>query len=144
MRFCSFCWSIINLQGCVCFKCTKKWFSYMHTHTHTHSFPDFFFIIDYYKILSIVPCAISRSFYLLFTCVMYNSVCVCVNPELLISLSPIPHPNPPPTPTIHSGNCKFVFFLYLSHFCHSIFFNWRIIALQNFVVFLSHINKNQP
>ena len=45
-------WSIIDLQ---CFRCTARWFGYTNTHI---SFLKLFSIIDYYKILTVVPCAI--------------------------------------------------------------------------------------
>ena len=71
----------------------------------------FFSLLDYYKILSIVPCAIqqvlvnylfyiSLSLYMIYIYI-YVCVCVCVNPKLLIIL-------PPAFPF---GNHKFVFYV---------------------------------
>ena len=48
-------WSIVDWQGCVTFRCPAKWFSYLYIYVF---FFRFFSIIGYYKILSIVPCAI--------------------------------------------------------------------------------------
>ena len=47
-------WSVVDLQCYVSFRCTAKRFSY----TYISIFKRFFSHIDYYKILSIVPCAI--------------------------------------------------------------------------------------
>ena len=43
-----FYWSIVNLQCCVSFKCTARWFIYTYIHAF---FFRFFSIIGYYKIL---------------------------------------------------------------------------------------------
>ena len=51
-------WSIVDLQYCVSFRCTAKWFSYSYICIYLYSFFQFFSIIVYYKILNIVPCAI--------------------------------------------------------------------------------------
>ena len=56
-------WSIVNLQCCVSFWYTSKWFSYIHSDLHTHTHMDiwffmFFPILVYHKILKAVPCAI--------------------------------------------------------------------------------------
>ena len=51
--FIYFYWSIVNLQCCVSFKWTAKWFSYRCKFLFR-----LFSTISYYKILSIVPCAI--------------------------------------------------------------------------------------
>ena len=48
-----FNWSIVDWQCCVSFSCTAKWFGYI---CNWKDFR-FFSIIDYYKILSIVPWA---------------------------------------------------------------------------------------
>ena len=48
-------WSIVDLQSCVSFRCTTKWFNYTYTHL---SFFRFFSITGNYKILNIIPCAI--------------------------------------------------------------------------------------
>ena len=58
----------------------------------------FFSLIGYYKILSIVPCAIQ---WVLVGYLFFIKYCVYVNPKLLIYPSP-----PPPFPF---GNHKFVF-----------------------------------
>lgn len=46
--------SIVYLQ-CVHFRCTTKWFSYIHICIF---FSEFFPLVGYYKILSILPCTI--------------------------------------------------------------------------------------
>ena len=52
------------------FMCRAKSFSYTHTHTHTHTHTSilfiFFFHIGYYRIFSRVPCAISKSLFVLY------------------------------------------------------------------------------
>ena len=48
-------WSIIDLQCCVSFWYTAKWF-YIYVYIYIYSFS--YSIIVYYKILNIVPCAI--------------------------------------------------------------------------------------
>ena len=55
-----FNWSIVDLQY---FRCTAEWFSfiYIYTHTYFRFFSDSFPVLDYYKILNIVPCAIQFS-----------------------------------------------------------------------------------
>ena len=56
-------WSIIDLQCCVNFTCTAKWFRYTHTHTHTrtHVYYLEFFSYSYCIILGRAPCAIQWS-----------------------------------------------------------------------------------
>ena len=62
----------VDLQCHVSFRCTAKWFNYMYMcvyiYIYTHSFR-FFSHIGYYKILSVVPCAIESVLvvYLFFT-----------------------------------------------------------------------------
>ena len=51
-----FYWNIVYLECCVRFRCTAKWFNYAYTYIHT--FSDSFPIIAYYRLLSIVLCAI--------------------------------------------------------------------------------------
>ena len=53
-----FYWNIVDLQ---CFRCTVKWFRYIYLNIYIYMnifFFRFFSIIAYYKILSIVSCAI--------------------------------------------------------------------------------------
>ena len=56
--------SIVDLQCCVNFCWTVKWFRYIYKHTHIHrhihiySFLIFFPTIVYHRILNMVPCAI--------------------------------------------------------------------------------------
>ena len=56
--FFSFCWSLVDLQCCVSFRCIAKWVSY----TYIYSF--FFFKIlihiSHYRAFSRVPCAIQK------------------------------------------------------------------------------------
>ena len=52
--FIYFYWSIVDLQCCVSFRCTAKWFSFIYIYI---LFSRFFSIIGYNKILNIVPCA---------------------------------------------------------------------------------------
>ena len=56
--------SIVDLQCCVSFRCTAKWFRY--TYIYIFFFFRFFSIIVYYKILNIVPCAIQSVLVYLF------------------------------------------------------------------------------
>ena len=72
----------------------------------------FFSIIGYYKILSIVSCAIQQ---VLYVYLFYIQQCVYVNPKLLIYLSPL-------TPTIPFGNHKFLFYVCESIYCFVSFF----------------------
>ena len=56
---CAFCITFLNWSIVVFQMYSKVNQLYMHTHTHTHIFFFMFFsLIGYYKILSIVPCAI--------------------------------------------------------------------------------------
>ena len=71
-------WSIVDLQCCVSFRCTNGCYTHTptHTHPHTHIFFRFFYLTDYYNILSTVPCAISRS--LLLTYFIQSSECMLI------------------------------------------------------------------
>ena len=66
-------------------------------HTYISIFFRFFSLIGYYKILSIVPCAIQ---WVLVVYLFYIQYCVSINPKFLIYPSP-------PSPF---GNHKFVFY----------------------------------
>ena len=48
-----FNWNIVDLQCCVSFRWTAKWFNYAYTHMFSFRF---FSFIGYYKILSIILC----------------------------------------------------------------------------------------
>ena len=69
--------SLVDLQCCVNFKCTAKWFIYVHTYIIYIFW--FFSLVGYYKILSIVPISYSRS--LLATSFIYR---ISINPKFLI------------------------------------------------------------
>ena len=64
----SFYWSIIDLQCCLSFWCTAKWFSYTSIYLF---FIIFFPIVVYYRILNTFPVLYSRT--LLFMCFKYSS-----------------------------------------------------------------------
>ena len=66
-----FYWSIVNLQCCINFRCTVKWFHYTHIHIYV-----FLFRFFHYKILNIVPCAISRSLLLIYF--IHSSACILI------------------------------------------------------------------
>ena len=61
-------WSTVDLQSCVSFRYTAKWFSY--TYICICIFFRFFSIIGYYKILNIVPYSCCLS-------ILYTIVCIC-------------------------------------------------------------------
>ena len=68
-----------------CSRCTTKWVSC--TYTYIHFFSRFFSHLGYYRVLSKVSCAISRSLFIYF---LYSSVYMLI-PKCLIFKSP---PNP--------------------------------------------------
>ena len=70
LYFFLFYWSIVDLQYCVSFRYTAKWFRY------TCVFCIFFFILDYYKILHIVPSAI-QLFLVQFSSVIQSCPTLC-------------------------------------------------------------------
>ena len=80
--FLFFCnWSIVDIQCCVSFRYLAKWFSYI-------KFSRFFSLIDYYRILSTVPCAYTVCpCWLSIICIV---VCTCESqtPNLFSLLSP--------------------------------------------------------
>ena len=63
-------WGIVDLQCCVTFRCAVQWFSYI----YIYSFLIFFSPIGYYKILSIVLCAIQQ---VLVDYVLYTIISIC-------------------------------------------------------------------
>ena len=88
--FCLFNWSIVDLQCCVNFYCTAKWFSYVHS--FSYAFPSWF-ITDYWIQF---PVLCSRTLWFIHS--IYNSL------HLLIpdSQSFSPTPNSPWQPQICS------------------------------------------
>ena len=99
LYFFLFYWSIVDLQYCVSFRYTAKWFSY------TCFFCIFFFILDYYKILHIVPCAIQLFLVQFSHSVMSNSLW----PHESQHARP---PCPSTTPRVYPNSCP------LSQWCH--------------------------
>ena len=90
---CFFNWSITDLQCCVYFSCTAKWFSY----TYIHSFFVSFSIMVYHGILTIAPCALQQ------TLLLIHSLCNSLH--LLIPAShstPLPIPFPLATTSLFS------------------------------------------
>ena len=73
------CQNTLDSQCCISFMCRAKWLRLMYVYVRDFS------IVGYYKILSIVPCAISRS--LLVTYFLYSSI--YFNPKLLIYPCPL-------------------------------------------------------
>ena len=94
-------WSIVDLQCCISFRHTAKWFSY--TYTYTYSFP--IKLITEYWVEFPVLC--SRSLLVIYC--IYNSVCMSVPNSQFI----------PPPPHFPFGNHKFVF-----EVCESISVLW--------------------
>ena len=84
-----FYWSIVDLQCCVSIRCTATWFGI---------FFRFFSIIDYYKILNIVSCAIQQ------VLVVYPFIFSRVYTVILTFSLILPHAFP-------FGNHKFVFYV---------------------------------
>ena len=84
-RFLKFAWHRVDLQCCIGFRGTAKWFSYTYTLGHSFSFR-FFFHIGYYSILNRVssvntigPCWLS---------ILYIVVGICRCQTLNFSLPP--------------------------------------------------------
>ena len=74
---------ITDLQYCLGFRCIAKWFSYINTSTMSILF-QIFFPLDYYRILSRVPCGIHSRSLLIISCIV---VCTCQSqtPDLFAS-----------------------------------------------------------
>ena len=76
----------------------------------------FFSLIDYYKILSIFPCATQQ---VLVGYLFYVQQCVCVNPKLLIYPAPLPTFSPLVTISLFSMYVGLFLFLYISCYLSS-------------------------
>ena len=74
--FKKFYWRIVDLQCCVSFRCTAKWFSYTYINTYIHSFSDSFPIWFITECWVEFPVLYSRS--LLVICFIYCSVCMLI------------------------------------------------------------------
>ena len=82
--FFKFYWSVVDLQGCDNFCCTKKWFTCTHIHSLSYSFPTYI-IIEYWIEFSVLY---SRS--LLANHSIYLRVCMPKpDPQAILP----PHPN---------------------------------------------------
>ena len=55
--FFKYYWCIVDLQCCLSFGCSAKWFRYMYVCIHICILFQILFTIGYYKILIVVPCA---------------------------------------------------------------------------------------
>ena len=82
--FYNFVWSIVDLQCCVSFRCTAKWFKYTYTYIH------FLQILFSYKIITDYwtefPVLNSRSLVPWWLFILHIVICVCVNLRLQIYL----------------------------------------------------------
>ena len=87
-------WCMVDLQCCVSFRCTAKWFSYAYTYIHSFSISFPVQVITEYWVAFPVLC--SRSLLIIY--VIYSSVYMLI-PNLI-------YPSSPPFPF---GNHKFVF-----------------------------------
>ena len=46
-------WSIVDLQHCISFRCTARWFSYTYIYTYTYIYISLFSIMCYCKVLNL-------------------------------------------------------------------------------------------
>lgn len=83
----SWCMCIFTIYVfCISFVCTAEWFNLcvcVYTYTHIYSFREIFPLIDYNKMLSIVPCAYNRSL----LAILYSSVHMLIPNTWIIPLS---------------------------------------------------------
>ena len=87
-------WCVVDLQRCVNFRHTAKWFKYRHvlyiyiyTHTHTHTYITCIFFFRFFSLIGFrVPCAIQQ---VLVNYLFYTQYCnIYINSKLLIYPSP--------------------------------------------------------